>query len=133
MLDRHAKWIASHEGEMSFGEANNTIMKKIKILFMARSLFAISFLFGILILTAHLANPLASHAGEIYRWVDEEGEVHFSDTAPNDSSVKGRKIKSSFIQDSDTEVKEIKSAPRKSADPPGKAASRDVTIYVRYT
>jgi len=133
MLDRHPKSEASRERGMASGEANNNVMKSIHIFFMARALFAISFLLGILIFTAHLANPLTLYAGEVYRWVDEEGEVHFSDTAPNDSSAKDRKIKSSFIQDSDTEAKEIKSAPWKSADSSGKATSKDVTIYVRNT
>ena len=103
------------------------------ILFMARSLFVISFVFGILISTVHLANPLASYAGEIYRWIGEGGEVHFSDTAPSDSTAKDRKIKSSLIQDSDAEAKEIKSAPRKSADSYRIATPKEVTIYVRNT
>jgi glutaredoxin len=40
-----------------------------------------------LVLLLALLAPLASAAGEIYKWVDENGQVHYSDQKPEDQAA----------------------------------------------
>jgi hypothetical protein len=84
-----------------------------------------------IICTDHLSNSNTSYAGEIYRWVDENGEVHYSDTDPGDSSSKGNKTKSIYIDDSPTVEKESKSflQKQKKSDTLRAVSSKEVTIY----
>jgi hypothetical protein len=84
-----------------------------------------------IICTDHLANPYTSCAGEIYRWVDENGKVHYSDADPGDSSSKGQKTKGVYIDDGPAVEKESKASPQKQkkSDTPRAASSKEVTIY----
>jgi hypothetical protein len=86
-------------------------------------------MFAILICTAHFISPLASYAGELYRWVDEKGDIHFSDTLPDDSSSKGKIIENIHINDSPPAEKEKKDSEQKKKDTSTRPVSRDVTIY----
>jgi len=100
-----------------------------------RDLLTICCVFLMIIFMGHLANPHTLYAGEIYRWVDENGEVHYSDTDPGDSSSKGQKAKSIYIDDSPAAEKENKVSPQKQqkSDTVKTASSKNVTIYTRDT
>ena len=45
----------------------------------------------VLLLACFAIMPLALHAGELFRWVDENGNVHYSDTLPADTTNVERK------------------------------------------
>lgn len=45
-----------------------------------------------LILAAGILLAVAAHAAEVYRWVDENGEVHYSETLPPDFEDKGHDV-----------------------------------------
>ena len=84
-----------------------------------------------IICTDHLASPYTSYAGEIYRWVDKNGDVHYSDADPGDSSSKRQKTKGVYIDDGPAVEKESKASPQKQkkSDTLIAASSKDVTIY----
>ena len=84
-----------------------------------------------IICTDHLASPHTSCAGEIYRWVDKNGEVHYSDADPGDPSSKGQKTKGVYIDDGPAVEKESEASPQKQkkSDTLRAASSKDVTIY----
>jgi glutaredoxin-like YruB-family protein len=76
----------------------------------------------------------AAGAGSIYKWVDEEGVVHYSDRAPEDSSVQGDiETRESVTSRPSPETPEDKGArPPASAQPPPPETSpknADVEIY----
>ena len=106
-------------------------MNRMHVIFKTSGLLIFSFIFAVCINTGFVANPPGSHAGELYRWVDEKGDVHYSDTAPGDSSSKGQKTKSIHIDDSQTVEKEPKDSPQKQekSDKVGTASSKEVIIY----
>ena len=110
-------------------------MNRIHVSINSQVLLTLCCLFAMIICTDHLANPYTSYAGEIYRWVDENGEVHYSDTDPGDSSSKGQKAKSIYIDDSPAAEKENKVSPQKQqkSDTVKTASSKNVTIYTRDT
>jgi hypothetical protein len=82
----------------------------------------------ILIISAYL-NP--SFAGEIYRWVDENGEVHYSDADSGQVPSKDQKTEKIYIEDTPAIEKETGNVSRK----PGKrealkaSLSKEVIIY----
>jgi hypothetical protein len=106
-------------------------MNRIHVFINSQVLLILCCLFAMIICTDHLANPHTSYAGEIYRWVDENGEVHYSDTDPGDSLSKGNKTKSIYIDESPAVEKESKASPQKQkkSDTLRAASSKDVTIY----
>lgn len=106
-------------------------MNRMHVKYKTSRLLIFSFIFAVFINTGFVANPPGSHAGEIYRWVDEKGDVHYSDTAPGDSSPKGQKTKSITIDDSQTVEKEPKDSPQKQKkiDKVRTASSKEVIIY----
>jgi hypothetical protein len=106
-------------------------MNRIPVICRTRGLLIFSFIFAVFINTCFVANLTVSHAGEIYRWVDEKGDVHYSDIAPVDSSSKGQKTKSIYIGDSPSVEKESKAYPQKQdkSDKAGTAASKEIIIY----
>ncbi|MEI8173447.1 MAG: DUF4124 domain-containing protein [Deltaproteobacteria bacterium] len=99
--------------------------------FKTSRLLIFSFIFAVFINAGFVVNPPGSHAGEIYRWVDEKGDVHYSDTAPVDSSSKGQKTKSIYIDDSPSVEKEPRGSPQKQkkSNKVGTASSKEVIIY----
>ena len=84
-----------------------------------------------IICTDYLATPHTLYAGEIYRWVDENGEVHYSDTDPGNSSSKGKKTKSVYIDDSPDVEKDSNASPQKQkkSDTARAPSSKEVIIY----
>ena len=106
-------------------------MNRIHVIYKTSGLLIFSFIFAIFINTGFVVNPPGSHAGEIYRWVDEKGDVHYSDTAPGDSSSKGQKTKSITIDDSQPVEKEPKDSPQKQKkiDKVRTTSSKEVIIY----
>ncbi len=103
-------------------------MNRLHVYKNSRILLTLCCLFTMIICTHRLADPLTSHAGEIYKWVDENGEVHYSDTDPGDSS-KGQKAKSIYIEDRPAVEKETVVSPQKQSDIPRAASPRNVIIY----
>ena len=68
---------------------------------MNKRLFLIKYillsLFCIFVMMVHttdrLAGPVLSYSGEMYTWVDEKGETHYSDTMPDNACGKNQKVK----------------------------------------
>lgn len=107
-------------------------MNRMHMIHKTSGLLIFSLIFAVFIInTCFVADPTGSHAGEIYRWVDEKGDVHYSDTAPVDSSSKGKKTKSIYIDDSPSVEKEINVSPQKQkkSDKVGTASPKEVIIY----
>lgn len=78
------------------------------------------------IVVVALAFVTASSAGELYRWVDEQGTVHFSDRAPDEGA---ERIELEPIN-SVTPVKALEASDAASrADERGQAAGGRVTMY----
>jgi len=61
--------------------------------------------------------------------VDEKGDIHFSDTLPDEASSKGKIIENIHINDSPPAQKETKGSEQKKGDASKRAAPKDVTIY----
>lgn len=78
-----------------------------------RALFLLIITMTLFFFTGYPANPHTSYAGEIYRWVDENGETHYSDTDPGESSSKRQKTKSIYIDNTPAIEKERRDIPQK--------------------
>lgn len=106
-------------------------MNRMHVKYKTSGLLIFSFIFAIFINAGFVVNPPGSLAGEIYRWVDEKGDVHYSDTAPGDSSSKGQKTKSIYIDDGPTVEKEPKDSPQKQkkSDKVRTVSLKEVLIY----
>jgi len=105
-------------------------MNRKHVFIYSQVLLALCCLFAMIICTDYLATPHTLYAGEIYRWVDENGEVHYSDTDPGNSS-KGKKTKSVYIDDSPDVEKDSKASPQKQkkSDTARAPSSKEVIIY----
>jgi hypothetical protein len=108
---------------------DSTFMNRIDFFLRTSALLIFSFIFAVLFCTGHLASPLTSYAGEIYRWIDEKGGVHFSDTAPDNSSAIGRENKRIQVDDSPIVDKGTEESSRKRSDTLRSVSSKDVIIY----
>jgi hypothetical protein len=96
-----------------------------------RALFLLIITMTLFFFTGYPANPHTLYAGEIYRWVDENGETHYSDTDPGESSSKRQKTKSIYIDDAPTVEKERRDTPQKQkkSEALRTASSKEVIIY----
>jgi hypothetical protein len=76
-----------------------------------------------------------SCAGDLYRWTDESGEVHYSDTPPQETSSPNQKVKSIPIPESQIPEaeKETPQQVKKKSAPARVSAQKDITIYTRDT
>ena len=120
------------DSHLEINRESYVAMNRIHVIHKTSGLLIFSFIFAVFIInTCFVANPTGLHAGEIYRWVDEKGDVHYSDTAPVDSSAKGKKIKSIYIDESPSVEKESKVSPQKQKknDKVRTASSKEITIY----
>jgi len=95
-------------------------MNRTGIFFRTKGLLIFGIIFGVFICPGLSAHLFFSFAGDLYRWVDEKGVVHFSDTAPGPSSVR----KQDMIHFSETT-----DDPKKSRDLPSRTGSKQITIY----
>lgn len=83
--------------------------------------------------TDRFSVPLSSYAAEIYTWVDEKGEVHYSDAMPDDSSLKNQKVQIIPVDDNRAVEKTPQDPLNKKPDMTKTASSKNVIIYTRDT
>jgi glutaredoxin 3 len=109
---------------------------------MIRRLFFFTYIFLFLICifvmmvhtTDRYAIPRLSYAGEMYTWVDEKGEIHYSDTQPDHLSLKNKKaliipIDNNRGDDNRAVEKTFKGPLNDKRDMTRTASSKNVTIY----
>ena len=85
-----------------------------------RGLLIFGVIFAVFLCPGFSAHLPSSYAGDLYRWVDDKGDVHFSDTAPDPSSVRKQDV---------MHFSETTDDPKKSSDLPSRTGSKKVTIY----
>ena len=72
------------------------------------------------------------HAKEIYRWVDEKGVVHYSDTIPKQSSEKDMNLEGRLGRESESEETDIQNKQREIEEHNAKVRERNKAIKEGY-
>jgi len=112
---------------------NISVMYALRFFHSLRFLLMLCLIIAMALYTKHPCTAQTSYAGDIYRWVDEKGGVHYSDTAPDSSSIKKQDVTHFKVDDGRSPAGEQKDEPQKGDDAPTRAASNEVTIYTTDT